>query len=49
MDNAPTKAEVLNGRIYIGIGTREAVDIRVRFPSGKIREAKGVKPGTRPR
>jgi hypothetical protein len=45
MLNTASKAEVLDGRLHIGIGTRTEVDIRVRFPSGEIREAKGVKPG----
>jgi hypothetical protein len=45
MLNTASKAEVIDGQIHIGIGTRTEVDIRVRFPSGEIREAKGVKPG----
>ena len=46
MLNAASKAEVIDGRVHVGIGTRKEVDIRVRFPSGEIREARGVKPGT---
>ena len=45
MLNAASKAEVIDGRLHIGIGTRTEVDIRVRFPSGKIREAKAAKAG----
>jgi hypothetical protein len=45
MLNAASKAEVIDGRLHVGIGERPQVDIRVRFPSGVIREAKGVKPG----
>jgi hypothetical protein len=45
MLNTASKAEVIDGRLHIGIGTRTEVDIRVRFPSGEIREAKAAKAG----
>jgi hypothetical protein len=45
MLNTASKAEVIDGRLHIGIGTRTEVDIRVRFPSGGIREAKAAKAG----
>lgn len=45
MLNPASKAEVIDGRLHIGMGTRTEVDIRVRFPSGEIREAKAAKAG----
>ncbi len=31
---------------HVGVGTHETVDIRVRYPSGKVREKRGVKTKT---
>jgi hypothetical protein len=45
MLNPASKAEVIDGHLHIGMGTRTEVDIRVRFPSGEIREAKAAKAG----
>jgi hypothetical protein len=30
----------------VGLGQVQAVDVRVRFPSGEVREVKGAKAGT---
>jgi hypothetical protein len=46
MENPASKAQVIDGNVHVGIGTRSAVDVRVRFPSGVIRELKSLKPAT---
>ena len=45
MLNPASLAEVIDGRLHVGIEERAEVDIRVRFPSGEIREAKAAKFG----
>ena len=45
MERRPSRSVVID-RLHIGLGKAEAVDIRVRFPSGVIRESKGVKART---
>lgn len=38
---------VLSPNLHVGLGTVDAVDIRVRFASGIVREVRGAKAGTR--
>ncbi|MBE7465065.1 MAG: VCBS repeat-containing protein [Planctomycetes bacterium] len=42
MDRFHTNDVVLDGKLHVGIGSEAAVDVRVRFPSGQVREAVGV-------
>ena len=32
--------------LHVGLGQVEQVDVRVRFPSGMVREVRGAKAGT---
>lgn len=40
------RSTILGGPQHVGIGDRETVDMRVRFPSGVVREAKAAKAGS---
>ncbi|HYF48173.1 MAG TPA: CRTAC1 family protein [Planctomycetota bacterium] len=46
MDRAKANDITLTGRVHVGIGNNAAVDIRVRFPSGVIKDVKGAKAGS---
>lgn len=40
------RSNILVPLLHVGLGDRGAADVRVRFPSGEVREARGVKAGT---
>jgi hypothetical protein len=46
MERFPVRRNVLVPVLHVGLGAVDAVDIRVRFPSGVVRELKGVKART---
>jgi len=43
MERGNTNDMVLDGKLHVGLGKEETVDIRVRFPSGEVRESPGAK------
>lgn len=46
MDRDGGRSHMLLPLLHVGLGTQEKVDIRVRFPSGEVREARGAKAGS---
>jgi len=42
MERDAGRSTVLGGPLHVGLGDRETVDIRVRFPSGVVREVRGA-------
>ncbi|MCW8128809.1 MAG: VCBS repeat-containing protein [Planctomycetota bacterium] len=44
--NARTRGNVMENRIHLGLGQEQAVDIRVCFPSGEVRDLPGAKAKT---
>ena len=46
MERDGGRSNVLTPRLHVGIGPAETVDIRVRFASGVVREARGAKAGS---
>jgi len=46
MERFVTRRNVLVPLLHVGLGSVDAVDVRVRFPSGVVREVKGVKART---
>ncbi|MBL8799555.1 MAG: CRTAC1 family protein [Planctomycetia bacterium] len=46
MDRDGGRSHNLLPTLHVGLGQMEKVDIRVRFPSGEVREARGVKADT---
>lgn len=46
MDRSNTNDMVLDGRVHVGLGKAESADVRVRFPSGEVREAPAAKART---
>ena len=41
-----TRSNILDTDLHVGLGQVSRADVRVRFPSGVVREVKGVKAGT---
>ncbi|MCZ7646042.1 MAG: CRTAC1 family protein [Planctomycetota bacterium] len=40
---AQERSNILDTKLHVGLGKAETADIRVRFPSGEVREVKGAK------
>ena len=45
MERDAGRSKILGGPLHVGLGDRETVDIRVRFPSGVVREMKAASAG----
>ena len=46
MERPPHRSNVFDPNLHIGLGRTAAVDVRVRFPSGIVREVKQAKART---